>query len=33
MDGELVGGSETLVPLLGQEDQTHLGQAALVDAG
>lgn len=32
VDGELIGRSEALVPLLGQENQTHLGQATLVDA-
>lgn len=30
--GELVGRSEAVVPLLDQENQAHVGQAALVDA-
>lgn len=33
MHGELVGGSEAVIPLLDQENQAHVGQAARVDAG
>jgi hypothetical protein len=32
VDGELVGGAETIVPLLDEEDQTHGRDTAAVEA-